>query len=116
MSRQSSGALCGWTQDCHTLSTRARVGVWLCEATDPNLAGGGQGAVLGNRSQPLASHAGYRGGAENKWGTLGGSVSFRAKGRRGQEERALDGSHAGESSWSGPWLEHRKAFRWEVGG
>jgi hypothetical protein len=27
----------------------------------------------------------------------------------------LDGSHAGESLvWSGPWLEYRKAFRWEI--
>ena len=27
---------------------------------------------------------------------------------------ALGGSHAGESHWFGPWLEHRKAFQREV--
>jgi hypothetical protein len=26
----------------------------------------------------------------------------------------LDGSHRGKSPWSGPWLEHRMAFWWEV--
>ena len=31
-------------------------------------------------------------------------------------EGALDGSHAGESPWSGPWLEHRMAFLREVRG
>jgi hypothetical protein len=29
-------------------------------------------------------------------------------------EGALSGSHAGESPWSSPWLEHRRAFWWEV--
>ena len=37
------------------------------------------------------------------------------EGRRGQEFRGvLDGSHAGESPWSGPWLEHRMVFCQEV--
>ena len=34
----------------------------------------------------------------------------RASGREG----LLGGPHMGESPWSGPWLERRKAFRWEV--
>jgi hypothetical protein len=29
-------------------------------------------------------------------------------------EGALGGSHEGESPWSSPWLEHRKAFWQEV--
>jgi hypothetical protein len=28
----------------------------------------------------------------------------------GRGEGALDGSHMGESPWSGPWLEHRMTF------
>jgi hypothetical protein len=37
----------------------------------------------------------------------------------GREERAgregtLGGSHAGKSPWSGPWLECKKTFQWEV--
>ena len=31
-----------------------------------------------------------------------------------REERAGGGSHMGENPWSGPWLEHRKAFWREV--
>ena len=36
MFRQSFGALGGQTrEDCQTLSTWPRVGIWLCEAADP---------------------------------------------------------------------------------
>jgi hypothetical protein len=50
VSCQSSGALGRQTQeDCHMLSTWPWVGVWLCGATDPSLAGSGQEAVLGIR-------------------------------------------------------------------
>jgi hypothetical protein len=47
-----------------------------------------------------------------EWGRGGGgrSVSPRAEGRRGQGERALGGSNAGESPWSSLWLDCRKAF------
>ena len=53
---------------------------------------------------------------ENRMGApWGGSVSPGSKGRRGQGEReALCGSHMGKSPWSRPWLEHRKAFLWEI--
>ena len=42
-------------------------------------------------------------------------------GPRGQREEragregAQGGSHTGESPWSGPWLEHRKAFHQKIG-
>jgi hypothetical protein len=36
-------------EDCWTLSTRPRVNIWLCEATDPTRQGGGQGAAPGTR-------------------------------------------------------------------
>jgi hypothetical protein len=76
-------------------------GVWLCEATESELAGGGgggregQGAVLITGSQSLASHTGYHGKSESQ-----------PQGRR--EERAgggggggaLGGSHVGKSPWS----------------
>jgi hypothetical protein len=32
----------------------------------------------------------------------------------GRGKGTLGGSHAGESPWFGPWLEHRKALHWEV--
>jgi hypothetical protein len=63
---------------------------------DPSSAGGGQGAVLPlwasrrpeiTSSQSRASHAGYRGRAENKLGPRGWLCqSLRAKGRKGQGE------------------------------
>jgi hypothetical protein len=38
----------------------------------------------------------------------------RAENKRAGRERALGGSHVGESPWSGSWLKCRKAFWWEV--
>ena len=90
---QSSSALGGRTwKDCPTLSTLPWVGVWLCEATGPSSAGGGQGAVLGTRFSALGipDTTGHRGRAENRMGALeGGLVSPGAEGRRGQKERGL---------------------------
>jgi hypothetical protein len=75
---------------------------------NPSSAGGGQGAVLGTRFPASSIPCWILGGAENRMGAP------RAKGRRGQEERALDSSHVSKSPWSGLWLEHRKAFLLEV--
>jgi hypothetical protein len=33
---------------------------------------------------------------------------------RARREEPMDSSHIGESPWSGLWLEHKKAFQWEV--
>ena len=44
-------------------------------------------------------------GAHQPWGR---------REERAVGDGALDGSHAGESPWSGPWLEHRMAFWQEV--
>ena len=75
----------------------------------------GQSLILG--SQPWASKTPLDTMEElrTEWGPQGGLVSPRVKGRRGQGERGiLGGSHARESPCSGPWLEHMKAFLWEV--
>ena len=70
--RQSSGALGGWTrEDCKMLSTWPRVGIWLCEATDPTRRRVDKGQPLVPDSQSPASHTGYGGGAENRIGALG---------------------------------------------
>jgi hypothetical protein len=68
------------------LSTQTQVDVWLCEATDPSSAGGGQGAVLGNRfsASGIPGKDGHQGRAENRMGALGSAQS--APGQR--EERA----------------------------
>ena len=64
---------------------RPWVGVWLCEATDPSLAGGGQGAVLGTRFPALGIPYtdGHLGKAENRIGALG------LKGGEGRERGRL---------------------------
>jgi hypothetical protein len=73
----------------------------------------GQPQVPG--SQPLASHSGYCRGAKNRMGVPGAAHLVPGpKGERAGGEGALDGSHTGKSPWSGPWLEHRMAFWWEV--
>ena len=59
MSGQSSGALGGQT-------TWPRVGIWLCEATDPTQSGVDKRQPPVPGSQSPASHAGYSGGAENR--------------------------------------------------
>lgn len=85
---QSSSALGGRTwKDCPTLSTLPWVGVWLCEATGPSSAGGGQGAVLGTRFSALGipDTTGYQGSAENRMGALGAAQS--ALGPKGGEGR-----------------------------
>jgi hypothetical protein len=66
------------------LSTRPRVGVWLCEATDSSLAGGGQGAALGTRFPGSCILRWMQGGAETRMRALGWLISPGAEGRRGQ--------------------------------
>jgi hypothetical protein len=53
------------------LSTRPRVGIWLCEATDPTRRGVDKGQSPVPGSQSLASHAGYGRGVENRIESLG---------------------------------------------
>ena len=52
--------------------------------------------------------------AENKVGATG--TAWSAQGPKGEEGKreVLRGFHSGKSPWSGPWLEPRKVFRWEV--
>jgi hypothetical protein len=49
-----------------------------------------------------------------EWGPGASLWASEQREERVGEEGLLDGSHAGESPWSGPWLEHRMAFWWEV--
>jgi hypothetical protein len=71
-SSQSSCALDEQTwEDCQMLSMQPRVGIWLCEATDPTWWGVNKGQPPIPGSQSLASHAGYSGGAENRIGAPG---------------------------------------------
>ena len=94
-SRQSSCALGRRTlEDCRTLSTRPRVGIWLCEATDPTWQGVDKGQPL---YQSLASHTGCGRGAENRIGAEGWHSWPWKYGKRAEGEGALGGSHAGES-------------------
>ena len=77
MSDQSASCALGrqTLEGCQTLSTRPRVGIWLCQATGPHSMGGEQGAALdtrGPRATPSAPELQ----------------------ERGQRKR---GSHAGES-------------------
>jgi hypothetical protein len=68
-SGQSSCALGRRTwEDCWTISMRPRVGIWLCEATDPTRWGLDRGQPPVPGSQSLASHAGYSREAENRIG------------------------------------------------
>ena len=103
------------------------VGVWLWEATEPQSAGGGEGAPS-LRSLGLTEARDDRFSvwdipdvavcyrrAENKVGCGGhqGQLSqpWSQKKKRAWGVGALGGFLAGESSWSSPWLECRKAFR-----
>jgi hypothetical protein len=67
------------------LSTRPRVGVWLCEATDPSSAGGGQ---RGSPRYPVLSlgHLTLDTTEElrREWGPGGRLIQPQAEGRRGQ--------------------------------
>lgn len=73
-----------------------QVGVWLREATESQLGGvggmrrvrGGQGAVLGHPMMDTRKELRTEQGP-------GQLDQLQAKGRRGQAERALDGSHTG---------------------
>jgi hypothetical protein len=83
---------------------------------------GRQGTVLGRWVSQRPEITGSQSLASQTW--LDSVEELRTKwrprhpqGRR--EERAGReglpcGSHAGQSSWSSPCLEHRKAFQWEV--
>lgn len=74
------------------LSTRPRVGVWLCEATDLSLVGGGQGTILVRHQVPSLWHPMLKTVEKlrtNAPPPPGGSVSSGAKGRRGQERVRL---------------------------
>jgi hypothetical protein len=71
------------TEDCHTISTRPWVGIWLWEAMKPQPASGGGGSPrsLGlteardNRSSTsgIPDTVGHHGRAENKMGVPGDS-------------------------------------------
>jgi hypothetical protein len=84
------------------------VGVWLCEATDLSLVGGGQGTILVRHQVPSLWHPmlktveKLRTNAPPPPGWLSQLWGQREE-RAG--ESALDGSHRGESPWSGPWLD-----------
>ena len=89
-------------KDCH-IFMRPRVGVWLWEATDPSLEGGGQGAVLGTRFSALGipDTSGHYGRAENRMGSPGTAWSVLGqKGGEGRGRGALGGFHAGEGPWT----------------
>jgi hypothetical protein len=63
-------------------------------------------------SQDVTGHCGR---AENTVGTPRAARSAPGpKGEEGRGQEALGCSHVGESPWSGPWLECKKAFRQEV--
>jgi hypothetical protein len=89
-------------EDCWTLSTRPRVGIWLCEATDPTWQGVDKGHPLVPGSQSPVSHAGYGRGGENRIGTLGQHSALEGKGREG---RGKVSSHASVFS---PGLDKRR--------
>ena len=91
MSSQSSTyalARLKW-EGCQTLSTQPR---WASKPLTI-LTGGGQGAAR-NQKGP--------------WGYILYSWGY---GREGKGKR---GSHTGKSEHRGLWLEHRKAFNWEI--
>jgi hypothetical protein len=100
----------GWAvaEDCLTLSTWPRVGVWLCGATDPSLVDGGQGAVLGTRFSALGipDTAEHCRRAENRMGTPGAAQL--ALGRKGGEGRERGGAG---------WFPHgRESLVWSLAG
>ena len=67
---QHFGSLAGQMWETASHFTWPRVGVWLWEATESQLAVSGQEASLGNRLSVLGipDTAGHRGRAENKMG------------------------------------------------
>jgi hypothetical protein len=69
------------------------VGVWLCEATDLSLVGGGQGTILVRHQVPSPWHPMLKTVEKLRTNAPppppGGSVSSGAKGRRGQERVRL---------------------------
>ena len=89
--------------------------------TEPNLPGGGQGAVLGlwaslrpeiTYSQSQASQTLLN--TEEELRTNGGPevvlISWDQREERAGREGALGGSHTGKSPLSDLWLDRRKAF------
>jgi hypothetical protein len=74
------------------LSTQSRVGIWLCEATEPTRQGVDQGQPLvpGSQSPPgsrsLASHTGYSRGDEHRIGPQSSTKSQRYR-KRGKWEK-----------------------------
>jgi hypothetical protein len=120
--RQPSEFWCsGWAdvEDCRMLSTWPWVGVWLCEATGPQLC---RWCTRGSiRFQVLSlRHPRHHWTLRKSWKQNApppggvGLVRPRAKGRRGQRERRHWMVTTCESPWSGPWLESRKVFSQEV--
>ena len=80
-------------EDCQILSMQPRVGIWLCEATNPTQWGVDKGQPLVPGSQSLASHAGYSRGAENRIGAAGQHSGPRGESKRGQERGGLRFPH-----------------------
>ena len=71
-SGQSSCALSKqMREDCWTLSTQPRLGIWLCEATEPTWCGVDKGQPPVPSSHSLAPHTGYSRGAESRIGAPG---------------------------------------------
>jgi hypothetical protein len=71
------GAGRGDAEDYWMLSTKPRVGIWLCQATDPTQRGVDKGKPPVPGSQSLASHTGYGRGAENRMGPRAGTQPLR---------------------------------------
>jgi hypothetical protein len=102
------------------------VGVWLWEAMEPSPSRGGQGVVRGLWGSQKSEITGSQSRAcqtsldaveelRTKWGPWGWLAH--PQGRRKKwagREGVLGGFHMGKSPWSGPCLERRKAFWWEV--
>ena len=96
-----SGCMKPWTPVCRGWAESSLRSLGLTEARDNRFS-----------LSYIPDVTGHHRRAENKVGAPRGIlVSPRAEERRGQGERGvLGGFHAGESTWFGPWLEHRKTF------
>ena len=75
----------------------------------------GHSSVPGSQSQASQTLLDTTEDLRTKWGPQGWLSQPRGlREERAGREGAQGGSHTGESPWSGPWLEHRKAFQLEV--
>ena len=91
-------------KDCHMLSMRPWVSVWLWEAMDSTCLPWWKRELLDNRftASGIQDTTGYLRRAENKWRPprCGSVILQGLREERAGREGALGGSHAGESSWS----------------